>query len=302
MRTKRSGHRTGSSIGLGTLVSLDKASSSGDCRRRRPLTDPFAMSSLGFFRAAAPLTLAALAAECGAHLPAHADPSMVVRSAAPLERAGRDEVTAFHEGVHLDDLRATRAGACLVAPRHLDRVPPGTVALVTDHPRDAFRRLAAMLHPGSVRPVSAVEGRGIDSSARIHPGALLERGVSVDPGAVVGPGAEVGAGTFIGAFAVIGAGVRIGRDCAIDAHVSLAHTLLGDRVLIAAGARIGCGSRDLRLGRVIIQNDVEIGANAVVERGGLSDTVIGEGSRIGPHVAVASGTVTARASRLPAVS
>ena len=223
--------------------------------------------------------------------------SLLLRAAAPLERAGRDEVSVFHDGLPGDQLLATRAGACLVAPGHLDRVPAGTVALVTVQPAQAFRHLAGMLHPGSVRPVSMVEGRGIDPGARIYEGALLERGASVDPGAIVGPGAEIGSGSFIGAFAVIGAGVRIGRDCSIDAHASVAHALVGDRVTIGAGARVGVGGQAPRLGRVILQNDVAVGANAVVERGSLTDTVIGEGALVEAHAAVPGDLVLPRGSR-----
>ncbi len=258
------------------------------------------MSQLSFLRSSDPLTLAAVAAETGAHLPSGADPSLVLRGAAPLGRAGRDEVAAFHEGIAADELATTRAGACLVAPRHLAHVPAGTVALTTNHPREAFAALAVMLHPGSIGPSTVVANHGIDPSARVHAGALIERGAVIDPGAIVGPGAEIGAGTFIGALTVVGAGVRIGRDCAIDSHVSLTHALLGDRVLIHAGARIGQGGRALRLGRVIIQNDVEIGANAAIERGELTDTVIGEGSRVAPLATVAAGVTTARGARIAA--
>ena len=257
------------------------------------------MSHLAFFRAAAPLSLATVAAESGAHLPENADPSLVFRAAAPLGRAEGDEVAVFCEGTDLDDLLSTRAGACLIAARHLDRVPPGTVALVTDHPREAFRRLATMLHPRSVRPASAVANEGIDPAAHVHPSAQLEFGVVIDPGAIVGPDVEIGARSFIGAHSVLGAGVRVGRDCALDAHVSVSDALLGDRVIIHAGARIGQGARDLRLGRVIIQNDVEIGANVAIERGRLTDTVIGEGSQIGGLVTIEADRVMPRCSRLP---
>ena len=256
------------------------------------------MSDLAFYRASDSLTLASVAAESGAYLPETADPSLVFRAAAPLARAGREDVSVFHDGLAIDDLHATRAGACLVAPRHLEAVPSATIAVVTDHPRDAFRRLAAMLHPESLRPGSAITNRGIDPSARVHAGALLERGVVIDPGAIIGPDAEIGSGTFIGAHALIGAGVRIGRDCAIDSQVSLRYALLGDRVLIHAGARIGQGGRGVRLGRVIIQNDVEIGANAAIERGTFSDTVIGERSWIGALAYVASDVVTPRGTRM----
>ena len=256
------------------------------------------MSHLAFFRASDPLSLASVAAESGAHLPETSDPSLIFRAAAPLERAGRDEVSVYVEGFDLDDLASTRAGACLIAARHLDRVPVGTVALVTAQPLEAFRRLATMLHPRSVRPASAIGGDGVDPAARVHPSARLEVGVVVDPGAIVGPGVEIGARTFIGAHSVLGSGVRVGRDCALDAHVSVSDALLGDRVIIHAGVRIGQSARDLRLGRVIIQNEVEIGANAAIERGRLTDTVIGEGSQIGCLVTVEADTILPRCSRL----
>ena len=103
----------------------------------------------------------------------------------------------------------------------------------------------------------------------------LEAGVTIDPGAVVGPSAEIGAATLIGAGAVIGPNVRIGRDCAIEPHASISHALIGDRVIIHPGCRIGQGGGQMevsgqakmpQIGRVIIQDDVEIGANTVIDR------------------------------------
>ena len=264
------------------------------------------MSRLSFFRAPAPLSLAAAAAEIGAQLGEGADPSRTVRGVAPLDRAERDDATAFFEGLTIDDLMETRAGACVVAPRHLHHVPRGTCALVTDQPRETLRRLAAMLHPASLRPASLVGGTGIDPSARVAASARLEAGVVIDPGAIVGPDVEIGAGTFVGAGSIIGAGVRIGRDCAIDAAVTLGHALLGDRVIVHAGARLGHAERDPAaqrrepsLGRVIVQNDVEIGANATLARGGFVDTVIGEGARIGALAWIGADVVIDRAALVP---
>ena len=263
------------------------------------------MKTLAFFRAPAPLSLAAAAAEIGAHLGEDADPSRIIRALAPLALAEHDHLSAFFDGLPQDDLDETRAGACLVAPRHLDRVPRRTCALVTDQPREALRVLAAMLHPASLRPGSIVGGNGIDPSARIAASARLEPGVVVDPGAIIGSDVEIGSGTFIGAGSVIGAGVRIGRDCSIDAGVILSHALLGDRVVLHAGARLGQASRDPSsarrdpcLGRVVVQNDVEIGANATVARGGFADTVIGEGARVGALASIRADTVIDRETRV----
>ncbi len=265
------------------------------------------MSQLSFFRAPAPLSLAAAAAEIGVHLGEGADPSRIIRAVAPLDRAEIDDASAFFEGHSIDDLLETRAGACLVAPRHLHSVPRGTCALVTEQPRETLRRLAAMLHPSSLRPGSLVRGEGIDPSARIAASARLEAGVVIDPGAIIGPDVEIGAGTFVGAGSIIGAGVRIGRGCAIDAAVTLSHALLGDRVIVHAGARLGqadhdpaASRRDPSLGRVIVQNDVEIGANAILARGGFGDTVVGEGARVGALASIGADAVIERGALVPA--
>jgi UDP-3-O-[3-hydroxymyristoyl] glucosamine N-acyltransferase len=121
--------------------------------------------------------------------------------------------------------------------------------------------------------------------------------VTVDPGAAIGAEAEIGTGTVVGANAVIGAKVRIGRNCSIGPNASIAHALIGDRVILHAGCLIGQdgfgfvmvagGHHKIpQIGRVIIQDDVEIGAGTTIDRGGLRDTVIGEGTKIDNQVQV----------------
>ena len=122
---------------------------------------------------------------------------------------------------------------------------------------------------------------------------------------MIGPRAEIGAATVIGPGAVIGPDVRIGRDCAIGANASITHALIGDRVIIHAGARIGQdgfgylpgpgGHRKVpQLGRVIVQDDVEIGANTTIDRGASRDTVIGEGTKIDNLVQIAHNVTIGR--------
>jgi UDP-3-O-[3-hydroxymyristoyl] glucosamine N-acyltransferase len=129
--------------------------------------------------------------------------------------------------------------------------------------------------------------------------------VIVDPGVVIGPGAEVGSGTVIGANAVIGPQTRIGRDCSVSANASVLHAFVGNRVIIHPGVRIGqdgfgyaMGPRGHRkvpqVGRVIIQDDVEIGANTTIDRGASRDTVIGEGTKIDNLVQIAHNVVIGR--------
>ena len=266
------------------------------------------MSQLDFFRATTPVALSVLAARGNVALPEGADATRLFWAAAALDHAGAGSVAVFVDGGDPEDLAATQAGACFVAPADVAKVPSHTVALVSDQPLRAFARVAALLHPSSITPGPVFTRSGVDPAAIIHREANLEQGVIIDPGAVVGPGAEIGTGTTIGANSVVGAGVRIGRGCAIDSHVSIRTALIGDRVVIHAGARIGLAGprRDAeergraplsRLGRVIIQDDVEIGANAAVERGTFCDTMIGEGTCIGTLVVVPSGTVIGRHER-----
>jgi UDP-3-O-[3-hydroxymyristoyl] glucosamine N-acyltransferase len=139
----------------------------------------------------------------------------------------------------------------------------------------------------------------------VHPEARLEAGVVVDPGAVIGPRAQIGAGTLIAANAVIGPDVCIGRDCAVGANATVLHALIGDRVYLHPGVRIGqdgfgfamsaAGHMKVpQLGRVVIQNDVEIGANSTIDRGANRDTVIGEGTKIDNLVQIGHNVVVGR--------
>jgi UDP-3-O-[3-hydroxymyristoyl] glucosamine N-acyltransferase len=119
----------------------------------------------------------------------------------------------------------------------------------------------------------------------------MEDGVAIEPGAVIGPRAEIGSGSVIGANAVIGAEVKIGRDCSVGAGSTISNTLIGDKVIVHPGCKIGQdgfgfvmgGSGHLKVpqvGRVIIQDNVEIGAGTTIDRGAIRDTVIGEGTKI----------------------
>jgi UDP-3-O-[3-hydroxymyristoyl] glucosamine N-acyltransferase len=154
------------------------------------------------------------------------------------------------------------------------------------------------LFPDAIRPSSLFETHGVADAAVIHPTARLENGVTIDPGAVIGPRAEIGSGTVVGAGAVVGSNVHIGRDCAIGPNASIMHALIGDRVIVHPGCRIGQDGfgylmgaaghvKVPQIGRVIIQDGVEIGANTTIDRGALRDTVIGEGTKIDNLVQIA---------------
>lgn len=249
------------------------------------------MSEPIFFKRAPSLTVEDIAVITGATL---SDPSRgghIISNVAPVDRAGPRDLTFFENLSYIAGLRNTHAGACLIAERFVADAPAGLLLLVTKEPYRGFVAVTSKLFPDALRPSSMFEADGIMPGASVHPKARLEDGVTVEPGAVIGPRAEIGAGTLIGAGAVIGAEVRIGRNCSIGPHTSLMHCLVGDRVIMHPGCRIGQDgfgyimsprghAKVPQIGRVIIQDDVEIGAGTAIDRGAIRDTVIGEGTKI----------------------
>jgi UDP-3-O-[3-hydroxymyristoyl] glucosamine N-acyltransferase len=248
------------------------------------------MSDPEFLSPTRGLTIAEIAALTGAALPDAAASARRIVNVAPLDMAGPCDLAFFDKQRFAATAAQTHAGACLTSAAFAARLPATTVALISRQPFHAFVAAARALFPQALRPSSLYQGNGSEG-AHVHPLARLEAGVCVDPGAVIGPRAEIGSGTLIAANAVIGPDVRIGRDCAIGAGVSVTHALIGDRVIIHPGCRIGQdgfgfvmgaeGHRKIpQVARVIIQDDVEIGAGSTVDRGAIRDTVIGEGTKI----------------------
>jgi UDP-3-O-[3-hydroxymyristoyl] glucosamine N-acyltransferase len=244
-----------------------------------------------FFKIAKSLTVAEIAGLTGSQPGAGVPLDRVICNIAPLDVAGPHDLTFFDNAKYLDELAGTHAGACLMAPRFVQKARPDLAVLSVRDPYRAFVTVARTLFPGSLRPSSLFGAEGVAPGAHVHATARIESGVVIDPGAVIGPGAEIGAGTIVAANAVVGPGVRIGRKCAIGAHSSIVHALIGDRVIIHPGCRLGqdgfgyAMGRDghtkvPQVGRVIIQDDVEIGAGSTIDRGANRDTVIGEGTKI----------------------
>ncbi len=262
------------------------------------------MSEAVFFHPARVFSVAEIAAMVGAPLPEGADGSREIHSVAALDRAGPRDLVFLENPRYADDLDGTAAAACLVAPKYAARVPAGTIALVTAKPYHAVAAFLAALFPEAMKPGSLFGSDGVAPGSTVHPSARFEQGVTVDPGAVVGPGAEVGSGTVICANAVIGPGVKIGRNCSIGPSASVMHTLIGNNVIIHGGARIGqdgfgfaMGPQHLKVpqvGRVVIQDNVEIGANTSIDRGANRDTIIGEGTKIDNLVQIGHNVVIGR--------
>ncbi|MFG1393216.1 UDP-3-O-(3-hydroxymyristoyl)glucosamine N-acyltransferase [Xanthobacter agilis] len=269
------------------------------------------MTETSFFPLPVPLSLNDVVEASGARLMLPDGPdgvalgARVITGVATLETAGPGDL-AFCDSVEFaDKMGATRAAACITSERFADKAPDGLAVLISARPAAAFLAVTRTLFPSALRPLPIFGQEGIAPGALVHPSARLEAGVTVDPGAVVGPDVEVGAGTVICAGAIIGPKVRIGRNSAVGPGASVIHALLGNNVIIHGGARIGTdgfgyqpspkGHQKVpQLGRVVIQDDVEIGANTTIDRGALSDTVIGEGSKIDNLVQIAHNVVIGR--------
>jgi UDP-3-O-[3-hydroxymyristoyl] glucosamine N-acyltransferase len=263
------------------------------------------MTEPRFFEALGGMTVAEIAALTGAVPAANARLDHRIRNVAPLDRAGPNDLAFLEKSKFAAGLRATRAGACLIARRFADSAPSGINVLQSPEPYRAFVAVARALFPDALRPSSLFEAAGVSEGAIVHPSARLEDGVVIDPGAVIGPRAEIGAGTVVASGAVIGPEVRIGRDCAVGANASILHALIGDGVIIHPGARIGQDgfgyvmspkghSKVPQVGRVIIQDRVEIGAGTTIDRGAIRDTVIGEGTKIDNLVQIAHNVTIGR--------
>ncbi|PWR23832.1 UDP-3-O-(3-hydroxymyristoyl)glucosamine N-acyltransferase [Zavarzinia compransoris] len=263
------------------------------------------MAEPRFFVGRGPYSLGTLAEIAGATLGEGADPGQIVAGAAPLEWAGPEQITYVGHAKFLGALGATRAGACLLREEHARRAPKGVALLHSRQPAIAYARIAQFFHPR--REAAA----GIAATAVIGEGAVLGPGCEIGPGATIGAGARLGRGVIVDPCAVIGRGVVLGDEVIVGAGASVHFAVVGARSTFFAGARIGEAGfgfvpnppaghlRIPQVGRVIIGSDVEVGANACIDRGVYGDTVIGDGTiidnlvQIGHNVKLGRGCVLA---------
>lgn len=246
-----------------------------------------------FYRRAGPFSLADLAGRCGARLAPGADADRVIKDVGTIDTATAGDIVYFADPSYVVALAASQCGACVTTAElaaHVSRCP---VLLAAD-PRGAYAEIAALFYPETSPTVA--------QSGNIASDAVLAADAVIAPGAVIGAGAAIGARTVIGANAVIGPGVVIGHDCRIGANTTLSYCLVGNRVILHPGVQIGQdgfgfvptpgGHRKVpQLGRVLIRDDVEIGANSAVDRGVAGDTVIGAGTKIDNLVQIAHNVV-----------
>jgi len=249
------------------------------------------LSAFGLFQVTAGLSVADIAALTGAQPHADADLNRRLTGIAPIDGAEPSDLAFVKDTKFTRALAATRAGAVLTTERFARHAPGHVAVLCVDKPYEAFVTVARHLYQPALRPASVFGTVGIAPNATVHPTAELGDGVTVDPFAVIGPSTRIGSRSLIGAHAVIGEQVQTGQDCAIGANCTITHARLGNRVIIHPGCHIGqdgfgyiSGSdghiKIPQVGSVVIGDDVEIGSGTRIDRGGIRDTVIGDGTKI----------------------
>jgi UDP-3-O-[3-hydroxymyristoyl] glucosamine N-acyltransferase len=254
-----------------------------------------------FFSSAGPFKLAALAEITGGTI-AKGDGELELTGVAPLDGATASDISFLENSAYAGAFERSCAGACIVGPDLKARAPDGMALLVVPHAYKGYALVARVFYPDTL-PVG-----GIAAGASVDPSARIGEGTEVAPGAVIGAAAEIGKGCRIGANAVIGDGVILGDGCDIGPLVSVRFSILGKGVRVYAGARIGedgfgyasdaSGHLHIpQLGRVMIGDGTEIGANTTIDRGAGPDTVIGPGCiidnlvQIGHNVRMGKGCI-----------
>jgi len=237
------------------------------------------------------------------------DETISIVDVAPLESAGADEIAFLDNPKYVPAFEATKASACIVGRKVVEKAPAGVALLVSDQPYRSYALAAQCFYPTSCRPSDTFgDASTVSPAAHIHPSAKVNEGATIEPGAVVSAECEIGSGAVIASCAVVTRGTTVGRDSYVGPGASISHAHIGDRVTIHAGVRIGqdgfgfamglpTHEKIPQLGRVIVQDDVEIGANTTIDRGAGPDTIMSAGTKIdnllqmGHNVSIGQGCI-----------
>ena len=243
------------------------------------------MADRRFFTLAGPFQLGQLAEMTGSTLSDTTRAGMIISDVATLDTADKACLTFLDNKKYMDLFKQTKAGACFVRPELAQFAPAETVCLMNKNPYKAYAIAAQAFYPQPVQKAYRSPTAAINGTATMGADCVIEDGV------VIGANVKIGNRCRIQAHAVIREGVEIGDDCDIGPNTYVTHALIASRVRLHPGACIGrpgfgfaidpAGFVSVpQLGRVVIESDVEIGANTTIDRGAGPDTVIGQGTRI----------------------
>lgn len=238
-----------------------------------------------FYTSSGPFSVVELARISGTKIVNGHSQNLLVKDVAAIESAGPEEISFLDNSRYVEAFSKSSAGVCVVHPDRAEKAPDGMILLLSETPYLAFAKIATKMYP-DLDIKSAPKG-----TPMIHRSATIGPNTKVAPGVFVGAHAEIGANCVLGPNSVIGNGVIVGDDCRVGPLVSIQYAIIGSHVRLFAGVRIGepgfgfAASAEghftvPQLGRVIIGDGTEIGANSTIDRGSTTDTVVGEGCRI----------------------
>tara|TARA_B100000959_G_C14921839_1_gene599881 strand:+ start:203 stop:1231 length:1029 start_codon:yes stop_codon:yes gene_type:complete len=244
------------------------------------------MADPRFFKVAGPFSLGQLAEFSGSEIGDKSREGQMFSDILPLDSATKNDVSFIDNRRYVEAFRNTKAGAVVVHPDLVDQASENIALLITEKPYTGYAKLTQAFYSQKAPKEDAV-----DAHAVVDASAKLGKNVSIDVGAVIGADVEIGVDTHIATNTFIGPGVVIGNNCQIASNITLTHCIIGNDVIIHTGVRIGQDgfgfatgmprhTKVLQLGRVLIGNDVEIGANTTIDRGAGPDTIIGDGTKI----------------------
>jgi UDP-3-O-[3-hydroxymyristoyl] glucosamine N-acyltransferase len=227
-----------------------------------------------FHRSSGQYTLSELAEFTATKLHDESQGTLLIKNIAPIETASEGDITFLQNVKYTATLENLKASAIIIAEKFVSRLPSNIAAIISSNPYNTYAQIAAKFYPAH-KPVELIS-----------------------PRAYIAPTAKIGQGTVVEANAYIGDNVQIGENCYIHANASISHAIIGNDCIIHHGAAIGQDgfgfafngagyTKVPQLGRVIISDDVEVGANTTIDRGAAPDTIIGKGSKIDNLVQIA---------------
>lgn len=260
------------------------------------------MADPRFFTRQPPKTLADLAAASGGKLGDGTDGTMRIEDVAPLDQAGAGQISFLDNIRYKDSFTQSKAAACIVSEAMAVHAPKGMGLIISKNPYKSYALIAQDFYPDAYPAADISPAAHVASDAKIGEGCVIEAGAVIQSGAVIGDGC------WIEPNAVIGKGVSIGAKSRIGANATVSHAEIGSGTRLYTGVRVGQDGFGFaidpaghvkvpQLGRVIIGDNVEIGANSCIDRGAGPDTVIGSGTwidnlvQIGHNVKIGKGCV-----------
>lgn len=244
------------------------------------------MADSRFFLNAGPFTLRELCDHVGAELSDGSNPDLVIKDVGSLEDAKSDEISFLDNKKYVSALADTSAGACILDKKFVGKAPEGVSLILTNKPYKAYALIAQKFYPSI-----STSSNSIHSTAVIAETASVGDNCVISAGVVVGENVEIGSGCQLAPNVVIHDGCKIGENTSIGANATVEYSFMGNNCEIHSGVRIGNRGFGFamepdgyvnvpQLGRVIIGDNVEIGANSTIDRGAGPDTVIGDGTKI----------------------